>query len=62
MVFCQVSKALISDVPQIVSIDVNACYANVINYFPYNARDERCALGYLRNKVFMREMFLETQN
>jgi len=30
--------------------------------FPYNARDERCVLGYLRNKIFMKEMFLETQN
>jgi len=35
-----------------VSIDVNACHANVMNYF-YDVRDDQCALGYLRNKIFM---------
>jgi len=32
-------KTLISNVPQIVSIDVNACHGNVMNYF-YDVRDE----------------------
>jgi len=30
--------------------------------FPYHARDERCVLGYLRNEIIMKEMFLETHN
>jgi len=27
------AKALISDVPRIVLIDVNICHANIMNYF-----------------------------
>ena len=57
VVLCQATKALISNVPRIVSNDVNACHVSVINYFPYNARDDRCALDYLRNKIFMKEIF-----
>jgi len=36
MLSVRTTKALISDVPRIVSIDINACHANVINYFLYN--------------------------
>jgi len=36
-----------------MSIDVNACHANVMNYFFYAVRDDQCALGYLRNNIFM---------
>jgi len=53
VVLYQATKALISNVPRIVSNDVNACHASVINYFLYNPRDERCALSYLRNKICM---------
>jgi len=49
MLSIRTMNALISDVPRMVSIDVNACHANVI----YNARDKRCALDYLRNKIRM---------
>ena len=46
-------KVLIRDVPRIVSNNVNACHANVINYFPYNVGDQQCALDYLRNKMIL---------
>jgi len=33
MLSVRMTKALISDVPRIVSIDVNTCHANIKNYF-----------------------------
>jgi len=62
MLSVRTSKALISDVPWIVLIDVNACHANVMNYF-YDVSYDQCALGYLRNNIFyVKNVFLETLN
>ncbi len=58
MLSVRTTKAMISDVSWIVSIDVNVCHENVVNYFPYNVGDEQCALDYLRNKIILfKEMF-----
>ena len=39
-------------------IDVNACRANVISYFLYNAKDERCAFGLLaKQNLYVRNVF-----
>jgi hypothetical protein len=50
------NETLVSNVSCIVSIDVNAFHANVMKCF-YDVMDDQCALGYLRNNIFMQNMF-----
>jgi hypothetical protein len=56
MLRVRTTKALISDVPRIVSNNVDACHAYVIEC-SYDVGNDRCALAYLRNYIFMQNMF-----
>jgi len=57
MLSVRTTKALISDVPWIVSIDVNACHANVMNYFMMlgmtNVHWVTCGTRFLCKKYFL---------